>query len=347
MVDEEGKSSNSILHDGSYFATGSWYSSIVVKGDTAVMMQPNGTALDMKLKFGEFGEADPDVAETTGQKFYNIKLSFCFGKEFTELGVVSEDGLRITTKNDIGLSVLEWRSEEEVATLEAKGDPIEAPPGPYKIQPDVLGQFLWMTGGAGVGKSTSAQLLRKMHGYVYYEGDCFASFRNPYIPPDVQNPSLAQFLQKPLIGEGLEERREVCKRGNEMFGEMMAGGDYDKVKAEEYYEKMCEDIKRERKRIGGDWSIAGVTFGQDLRNFIRSKLGPDLVFVVLNMEMEDLKERIRIRHLREEGAVDILMSISRLCEAATEDDDNAVNVMITNEMSKEDVISKILEKLNL
>jgi hypothetical protein len=47
------------------------------------------------------------------------------------------------------------------------------------------------------------------------------------------------------------------------------GEDYDKEIAIEYYEKMCEDIQRERKRIGRDWAIDAVTLTRDLRDFIR------------------------------------------------------------------------------
>ena len=153
--------------------------------------------------------------------------------------------------------------------MDAEGDPIEAPPGPYKIQPGYLGKFLWITGAPGLGKSTSAQLLSRTAGYVYYEADCFGSCRNPYIPADVPDPSLAQVNQKPLKGEGLEERRDVCKKASEWKGQVRAGGDFDTEMAKEYYGLMCEDIKRERKRIGGDWAIAAITFSRDMRDFIR------------------------------------------------------------------------------
>ena len=46
------------------------------------------------------------------------------------------------------------------------GDPIEAPPGPYLIQPDNQGKLLWITGSPGVGKSTSAQLLGRKKGKI-------------------------------------------------------------------------------------------------------------------------------------------------------------------------------------
>ena len=72
---------------------------------------------------------------------------------------------------------------------------------------------LSVIGPPGFGKSTTAQLLSREHGYVYYEGDCFTGLRNPYIPADVENPSMAQMRQRMLVGEGMEERREVCYKG--------------------------------------------------------------------------------------------------------------------------------------
>ena len=77
--------------------------------------------------------------------------------------------------------------------------------------------ILSATGPPGFGKSTTAQLLSREHGYVYYEGDCFFGLRNPYIPADVENPSLAQTRQRMLVGEGLEERREVCQHGTRQW----------------------------------------------------------------------------------------------------------------------------------
>ena len=52
-----------------------------------------------------------------------------------------------------------------------------------------------------MGKSTSAQILARENGYVYYEADCFDKIKNPYVPLDVDDPSMAQIKQKPLKGE--------------------------------------------------------------------------------------------------------------------------------------------------
>ena len=208
MGDRDDKVHAFSLLNGNYIATGSYYSSIMVKGNKGVLKDPTNSKLETKIKLGDFGEADPEIYKTTGQKSYNIEFLYSFGKDYTEHGVVSEDGLQITTKGMMGITILEWMTDKETEALEAdvEGDSIEAPPGPYKIQPYYLGKFLWITGAPGLGKSTSAHLLSKNYGYVYYEGDCFATCRNPYIPADVTNPSMAVFSQKTLKGEGLNER---------------------------------------------------------------------------------------------------------------------------------------------
>merc|ERR1719154_31806 len=126
----------------------------------------------------------------------------------------------------MGVGVLEWMTDEETVAFEAAKDPIDAPSHPYKEQPDNLGKFLWLTGAPGLGKSTTAQLLARKKGYVYYEGDCFFFFKNPYIPVDAQEPSKAQVFQKPLRGEGLNERMEIVNKGNAVYEKMMNGEEY-------------------------------------------------------------------------------------------------------------------------
>ena len=53
-------------------------------------------------------------------------------------------------------------------------------------------------GPPGAGKSTSGMLLGRNHGYVYYEADCFGMFANPFVDPNVDEPTLAIMSQKPL-----------------------------------------------------------------------------------------------------------------------------------------------------
>ena len=52
-----------------------------------------------------------------------------------------------------------------------------------------------------MGKSTSAQLLAREKGFVYYEADTFRRMVNPFIALNLHNPSLAITKQKKLNGK--------------------------------------------------------------------------------------------------------------------------------------------------
>ena len=60
--------------------------------------------------------------------------------EFVDLGVVYAEGMKCSMKGMVGVSGLEKISEEEYEEIMNDFDPIEAPPGPYKIQPEKSGK---------------------------------------------------------------------------------------------------------------------------------------------------------------------------------------------------------------
>ena len=80
---------------------------------------------------------------------------------------------------------------------------------------------------------------------------------------------MAQIYQKPLRGQGTEERKAVVKKVQATWGDMMGGKDYDKEALREYYSLMAEDIAKEKKRIGGDFAIAHVLLSPDFRALMR------------------------------------------------------------------------------
>ena len=229
-----------------------------------------GSGHSSKLKYGSFGEADPKIVELTGEKYYTLESTYdVIGKEMVDYGVLIDDGTTIVFKGIMGVTTLVWITEEEAEQMANDGDPIEAPTNPYKIQPERQGRLIWITGPPGLGKSTSAQLLSREHGYVYYEGDCFFGLRNPYIPPDVENPSLAQTKQRKLVGEGDVERKKMVEGVTTQYKAMMKGDAWDSEVLDEGMREMFRDIAKERARLGGDWAIAGVLFSSKMREIAR------------------------------------------------------------------------------
>ena len=64
-----------------------------------------------------------------------------------------------------------------------------------------------------------------------------------------------------------------------------------------YLDAAAKDIVKQRKRLGGDWSIAFAVFSRSQRKLLRKLLGKDLVFIVLNMTKECQKKRLESRHV--------------------------------------------------
>merc|ERR1712113_980905 len=123
---------------------------------------------------------------------------------------------------------------------------------------------------------------------VYYEGDCFWSNLNPYVPPDAKDPTLAAFEQNFLKGVS-QDRIDACDAAESEFDAMITGKSSDKSKLCGMYSIMAKDIAKERKRLGGDWAVAQALPTRELRDHMRKELGPDLIFVVLHMSKEDQK----------------------------------------------------------
>ena len=49
----------------------------------------------------------------------------------------------------------------------------------------------------------------------------------------------------------------------------MSGQEYDKEVIRNYYIEMCNDITKQKERIGGDWAIAHVVFSREIRDMMR------------------------------------------------------------------------------
>ena len=110
------------------------------------------------------------------------------------------------------------------------------------------------------------------------------------------------------------------------------------------YQEMAKDISKQRKRLGGNWAIAQAVFTRAQRDFLCKSIGSDLVFLVLNMTKDCQMNRIKNRHGDSfgEGLLNMLFKYAELCEPAGDDEQNAYNITITEDMNVEDVMKKVL-----
>ena len=292
-------------------------------------------------KFGDFGEAHPDVAKESGKSHYNVQMTL-WGGVFSPKAVVSDDGTKLFHYGIAhGPDVFEWMSEEEVEEYKKSGDPIESIPHPYKEQPDSQGKLLWITGPPGTGKSTNAFMLNQKANYVYYEADCFLNNLNPFVPIDVQHEN-PMFAQNFIMGVP-QEKIDISCEGGSNFLAMAAGQKHDFEKVCAFYVAISDDVAKDKKRIGGDWAISQAVPTRALRDRIRETLGSDLIFVVLHMTKEDQHDRLKARHGDDEALSEMLSLFYDFYEPAGEDEPNAIHLLVTKDMTKDDVADKILQ----
>ena len=112
---------------------------------------------------------------------------------------------------------------------------------------------------------------------------------------------------------------------------------------------MADMIGYERKRIGGDWVVAQAVPTRNLRDVIRKSLGKDLIFIILSPKKETTLERLTKRHGEGEAAkaiTDFCTKLESFYERKGPNEENTYDIEITNDMSPNDVIEKILDIVN-
>ena len=60
---------------------------------------------------------------------------------FSDLGVIFDEGRQCSMKGFTGIAGLEKITEKEFEEIMNDFEPIEAPPGPYKLQPEKKGKI--------------------------------------------------------------------------------------------------------------------------------------------------------------------------------------------------------------
>ena len=353
MTSNGDKSSITPWKNGFYQSTVMPTTIFFIENETFCFFPASGKPTNLKdnpslngtIKFGDFGEIHPDVAKASGKNQANTEI-IAFGGKFKAPCVLNDEGTKLTYYGpQAAVDAIEWKSEEEIAKYRECGDPVEACPHPYKIQPENQGKLLWLSGAPGLGKSTSGLLISKKAGYVYFEADCFLNHLNPYVPTDVAEPTLAQMSQNFLSGVP-QERIDIVADGYHNFMAMGNGLEYNFEELAKFYSAMAENVVSEQERIGGDFVVAQAVPTRALRDHLRTKLGSNLIFVVLHMSREDQMERVQGRHGDEKSFTEMLTKMYELYEPAADDEPNTIGIMLTKDMSKDKVADEILRLVN-
>ena len=112
-----------------------------------------------------------------------------------------------------------------------------------------------------------------------------------------------------------------------------------------FYEALSSYIVSQRKRLHGNWAIANAVFSRTQRETLRRQIGPELVFIVLNLTKDCQTKRLQRRHGEAiaESKLEMFTKYADLFEPAGDDEENAYNLDITEDMTKDDVMEKVYE----
>ena len=167
-----------------------------------------------------------------------------------------------------------------------------------------------------------------------------------------------------------EKTIKAIEARNEMQNKMSAPGyEFDADDITEQFSMIvdasCEDIIRQRQRLGGDWTVRKVKsypstkmnsclyshifqvalaiFSQAQRDIVRNLLGNDVIFIILQLTPETHHKRLVGRGEEMDGDMaGIFDSMTKMYEPAGKDEKNAFDVHITEEMTPDDVAQKVL-----
>ena len=249
------------------------------------------------FEHGSFHECPEEIKELSGETHFNLKMIAMEGK-VTSFMVLAEDGKSMvsTAFDGQGVQKSRWVSKEELMEIGKERDSCLNPSTVYKIQPDVQGKLLFLSGPPGSGKSTSGLLLAQSADYVYYEADCFVNLQNPYLPLDVKEPSVAFPRQPPLKDFPLDTVKAVAGIIKD-YNNFAEGKEFDRENIKQFYMKVADHVKQEKERIGGlNWVVAQAVPHRWLRDYMREIIGPDCIFVVLSLSEEAQAKRVEKRY---------------------------------------------------
>ena len=149
------------------------------------------------------------------------------------------------------------------------------------------------------------------------------------------------------VAEEVIEVMSSAKMMGEEFQKLMTASSekVDVSKFKGYYSFLAKAVAAQKKRIGGNFVISNAVTSRIIRDHIKTEI-PDCIFVTLTLSKETQKKRIFARHGGgEESKVIIqkLITCLNAFELPEQDEKNTYNVDITEDMSPENVMDKVLK----
>ena len=299
------------------------------------------------FNFGEFHDTIEEIKEKTGKQHYEfeMKVEF-FGPKISIFGVVSQDGKSIWFDDTINKKVktLQLLSEKQELLDSRTHEDDLIPPG-FTPQPENQGRIIFICGPPGSGKSTTAQLMAKAKGWVYYEADCFLQCLNPFVDLDTEEPSIAQMRQKPIKGRSVEAL-ECMKGVGPEFEKMLKNVPFNEEKMKSYFKNLAENILQHKTRLGGTFAVAYACPNREVRDCMKEVFGSQCTFITLRLSKEAITKRLEVRHSNLQKLTEVLTSIYDMFEDAQPGEENCVTVLVDPDDSREDVMNKILSQVD-
>ena len=149
------------------------------------------------------------------------------------------------------------------------------------------------------------------------------------------------FLQQ---GWSLEDAK-LFNRFNKDFAAYVSGKSatsFDSL-AQPFLKLMCREVEVQRNRLGGDFAVAYLVQTRASRDLCRA-LCPNLTFITMTMTEDCQRKRLEGR-FGEQEIPNFLIRLFEESEPAGDDEENAYNIMITEDMSRKDVLNKVLEHM--
>jgi len=153
-----------------------------------------------------------------------------------------------------------------------------------------VGRLVFVSGHSGAGKTTLAEGLKKHYGFVHFDGESWMFGMDPVAQSNVT--PTAEILSKvpPERAALARDMTENC------YNKISAGEEPMREAYERFYRAMLEDVRARRAEMSGqDVVVSHAPYLRVMRDFCRTELGEDVTFLVINVPVVVLQERVKMR----------------------------------------------------